>query len=118
MKQDGAKTSNPRGSVSNGKPLTPAQLADSLAEKVLAEDTSGDVNNAIRNLDKFYENDPDLSRPGVRMLVKGRLQKMARDPKFLESQAQRREAKKKTAPQGKGPSADEYLKKKGLLGED
>lgn len=97
-----------------GKQPTPTQIADALVEKVMAEDTSGDIDNAIRNVDKFYQNDPDLSKPGMRMLVKGKLQRLKRDPKFMEGQKDRQAERKKaggaTSAGGKGLSAADYLK--------
>lgn len=112
-KRTAAKGGSKTGAQSGGK-LTTAQLADALVEKVLTEDSSGDINNAIRNVEKFYQSDPDLSRPGVRMLVKGKLEKLKRDPKFLaaqkEQQSQRKTAGGAAASGGKKLSADDYLK--------
>jgi hypothetical protein len=81
--------SKSKGGSGEGRQPTQTMIADALVEKVMAEDTSGDIDNAIRNVDKFYQNDPELSKPGMRMLVKAKLQKLKRNPKFMAAQKDR-----------------------------
>jgi hypothetical protein len=110
------------GKARGGRPLTPAQLADALTERAIREDTSGDIQNAIRNVDKFYQDDEDFQRPGIRLMVKGRLQKMARDPKYLDREKEERKRRLKAKAEGepgnsgssgsktgKGLTASDYL---------
>lgn len=60
--------------------MTLKQRADAMTEKVLAENRGGRIEDAIRNAERFYENDPDMS-PAVRSMVLANLRRMKRTRK-------------------------------------
>jgi hypothetical protein len=78
-----------RSAAASNKPrkLTPAQKADVLTEVVLKGTQSPNIEDAIANVEKFYQDDPRFT-PAMRVMVKQRLRRMKDgNPEYKEPAA-------------------------------
>ncbi len=64
----------PRQETASDKRLTREETISSIVNRVLKEDSSGRPENALRNVQQFYQNDPEVQQ--YKAEVMGRLQKL------------------------------------------